>query len=136
MKSALLFAALALAPPVTAPSPERDDETADRTVTRTHSLDVPDEIVPAVMPYMLCVIAKQGGPVHSDGKLLDLSDQPENCDILRSHAVENGADLYRAYGIGTTTEDRSARVLAFLKQFDELQNPSDHAAPELRKEPD
>ncbi|MCH2486228.1 MAG: hypothetical protein MK010_00580 [Erythrobacter sp.] len=103
---------------------EEIEETESSIVTVSRSLDVPDEIVPAVMPYMMCVTAKQYDTVESDGRPVDLTDQPENCDELRTDAVEYGAELYRKYGVGDNGEDRRDRVLAFLDEFDEFQAPS------------
>ena len=86
--------------------------------TMTTSLDVPDEIVPAVMPYVNCVHAKSGVPAYSGGKLLDLSDQPEDCARVRELAVKNGVRLLRSQRLGENDKEREARVLQFLSDFD------------------
>jgi hypothetical protein len=72
---------------------------------------------------MMCVTAKQYDTVQSDGEPVDLTDQPENCDQLRTDAVKYGADLYRKHGVGDNEENRRNRVLAFLDEFDDFQAP-------------
>ena len=119
----LLMSVLCMAQAATVSTVEEIEETESSIVTVSRSLDVPDEIVPAVMPYMMCVTAKQYDTVQSDGEPIDLTDQPENCDQLRTDAVEYGAELYRKHGVGDNEENRRNRVLAFLDEFDDFQAP-------------
>lgn len=132
----LLIGAMGMAQAATTLPPEKMREPEYRTETITRSLDVPDEIVPAVMPYMMCVVAKQNNPVFSDGKAVDLTDQPETCDQLRMNAIDYGAELYREYGIGENKEDRKSRVLTFLEEFDDFQSPPEHWSNEPLTEQD
>jgi len=121
MIEVFLLMSLATVQPAQAEDVRPKEAVGAETSLTSRSLDVPDEFVPTVLPYINCVMAKDEVPVYSDGELIDLSDQPEDCSRLRSRAVRDGIELLRLQRIGRDKEDRKASVLQFLAEFDEYQ---------------
>lgn len=115
----------ALATPLVAgqlANPQQAEGDVVRRIEMTATLDVPDELVPAVMPYMNCMHAK-AGPIYSAGKLLDLKDQPEDCEPVRINALADGVTLLSGLGIGKDDSERHDCVSKFLDDFDAFNRP-------------
>ena len=85
-------------------------------------LDIPDEIAPAIVPYMQCVMASRGVAQRAsvDGPLVrPVAPVGADCSSHRAQAARRAEDMLRTQGRGDPAE-RTAfveRVLADVEAF-------------------
>ncbi|HYE29752.1 MAG TPA: hypothetical protein VEA61_16155 [Allosphingosinicella sp.] len=116
---ALLLLAAAAASPADAPNLER------RAVMRG-SMDIPDEIAPAVLPYLNCQIASSGVPVYADGRRLPPPAgivKGSDCSAMRRQAATEADRMLRARGMASAAR-RRAIVDDTLARMDEFHRAS------------
>jgi hypothetical protein len=128
----LLLVGLAAAQPEAAPVVQRQT-TSDHRVA---SLDVPDEIAPAVLPYLQCKLSSAGievrsgrnGPVEPTTVL-----RGADCSRLREQAVARGERMLRDQRRGTRTErlEFLERTLASIDRFAAASTPSVPQTPQV-----
>ena len=58
-------------------------------------LEIPDEIAPALMPYMACQMRAAGAPIIKPGQPVPMGQQPtgEDCTKVRETAARNAMTL-------------------------------------------
>jgi hypothetical protein len=86
----------------------------------THSLHVPDEVSPAVEPYLQCRLQSLGATINDkDGnKVAPLVEKGGDCSALRAKAATDAdAMLVKA---GKAEADRTAMVQDTLKSIDDF----------------
>lgn len=88
--------------------------------TETRSLHIPDEVAPAVQPYLDCRLQSLGATIkHTDGKLADsLVEKGGDCSALRTKAATDAdAMLVKT---GKDEADRTKMVQDTLKSIDDF----------------
>ena len=88
--------------------------------TETHSLHIPDEVAPAVEPYLQCRLQSLGATVKgTNGKTVDpVVEKGGDCSALRAKAaIDADALLVKA---GKDAADRTAMVQDTLKSIDDF----------------
>jgi hypothetical protein len=126
-----LTAALLLAAQVQAAGSSGSDSAQPERIVRPNMsrasvfMHIPDDITPAVLPYVRCVIEASnrravanmsGDEDSSDGRL-------SKADILRSCEADRRAAIARADGLparraGEDSQDRRARVETSMREFE------------------
>lgn len=96
------------------------------------SLEIPDEIAPAVMPYMLCQVASAGVPMYTEGKKALIPPPPgitkgSDCGAARAKAATDADRMLKRAGRKGKAE-RGAYVEKVLRDMDEF-----HAASQARR---
>ena len=88
--------------------------------TESHSLHIPDEVAPAVEPYLDCRLQSLGATIkHKDGEQATLLvEKGGDCAALRAEAAIN-ADALLAK-TGKDESSRSAMVEDTLKSIDDF----------------
>jgi hypothetical protein len=116
-----LAAALAQASPAAPPPPDQPGQ--PQIVMRAEALahlDVPDEIAPAVLPYMGCLMARDGAEVRGRLDPRPLGTGPgTDCGPHRETAQQRADTLLRRMG-GRSADERSAyieRTLVSMEAF-------------------
>jgi hypothetical protein len=102
-----------------------EDGAQPRTILRAvpmGTLDIPDEIAPAVVPYMRCLDASRGMEVRSQGRVL--APPPgislgSDCSEHRARAARLADEMLRARHRGRRSERRAfiERTLASIDRF-------------------
>ena len=88
--------------------------------TESHSLHIPDEVSPAVEPYLQCRLQSLGATVKgTDGKAVEpVVEKGGDCSALRAKAaIDADAMLVKA---GKNEADRTAMVQETLKSIDDF----------------
>jgi hypothetical protein len=101
--------------PPPAPPPVR------RSVAR-RVLDIPDEIAPAILPYLQCAMASRGVQQRTtvDGPIVrPAAPVGTDCSPRRTQAARRAEDMLRTQGRGDLAERRAfvERVLAGVDDF-------------------
>jgi hypothetical protein len=113
-----LLAALVAAPePVSAPG----QPVVTREV-RMASLTIPDEIAPAVLPYLDCLQARIDMRVYSEGKLVPPPPgvtEGSDCRPTREHARQDADTMLKRLG-GRGRGERAAFIERTLTSMDEF----------------
>jgi hypothetical protein len=96
------------------------DRVAIAAVTRR--LDIPDEIAPAIVPYMMCLSASAGTPVYTEGKKRLIPPPPgigkgAGCSAQRARAAVDAEQLLRRRG-GRNKKARRALIEKTLAEID------------------
>jgi hypothetical protein len=85
-------------------------------VSRTHVLDIPDELAPAVVPYMNCLVTSMGHVARNERGAVPPSpgvSQGSDCSLQRQQAQTLGEQLLERRGM-TDPEQRRQRVDSVL----------------------
>jgi hypothetical protein len=127
--ASLTVALLLAAQPQPAGSPGTDSDQGERIVrpNMSHarvSFHIPDDITPAVLPYVRCVI--EASNRRAVASMSGEEDSPDarlsKADILRSCQPDRRAAIARADGLpsrrGETSRDRRARVETSMSEFE------------------
>jgi hypothetical protein len=113
----LIIAALAQIASVASPTQVAAGDGERREVTETMS--IPDEIAPAIVPYLRCLYASHGVPMGSrDGQLVVPPVAKGASCLVQRRAASDLADQLLIKAGGRTAEERAAFVEAHLKQAD------------------
>jgi hypothetical protein len=86
------------------------------------SLDIPDQIAPAVIPYFRCLLASAGQTEKSDGRVVPPPPgitKGSNCTAFREKAARDAERMLRAQG-GLSKAARAAFVEKALQDMDDL----------------
>jgi hypothetical protein len=88
--------------------------------SETHSLHIPDEVAPAVEPYLQCRLQSLGATVKGkDGKTAEpLVEKGGDCSALRVKAATDADAMLVKAGKGEA--DRTAMVQETLKSIDDF----------------
>lgn len=91
-------------------------------------LDIPDEIAPAVVPYLRCLIASAGVPVYTAGRESLIAppqgvEKGSNCETFRTKARRDAHILLRRQG-GRDKQQRQVMIEATLTSIDDFQRAS------------
>jgi len=88
--------------------------------TETHSLHIPDEVAPAVEPYLQCRLQSLGATVKGkDGKTAEpLVEKGGDCLALRAKAATDADAMLVKAGKGES--DRTTMVKDTLKSIDDF----------------
>jgi hypothetical protein len=103
-----------------------DGQPADAPLTIAvpqNSLDIPDEIAPAVIPYLRCSLASAGQTEKSNGRVVPPPQgisKGSNCAAAREQAARNADRMLRARG-GRGKAERQAFVEKALQDMDEFE---------------
>jgi hypothetical protein len=101
----LLFLAALLA------SAGAQSEMSNPAALPTRSLHTPDEIAPAVLPYLACLYASRGLPLlrGTDGRPISTGEQGEgsDCSVVRSRAQEEALKLVKGKQLPDKTSPES-----------------------------
>ena len=116
-----LAAALSVAQPPEPPAGEKAAPQTSVRVQRLGSLTIPDEVAPAVLPYLDCLYGSRGIEIRSP----DGTPQPNavprgaDCTAQRREAAERADRLLRNRSLGTTSRraEYVERVLANIDRF-------------------
>lgn len=97
-------------------------------VRQFSSFDIPDEIAPAVIPYLLCRTASSGVPVYTQGKKALIAPPPgiakgSDCSAARVKASADAHRMLRQAGRGDKAE-RAGYVEKVLSDLDRFQASS------------
>lgn len=114
MWASLLLIALAQ------PAPAPDAPQTTTTSVMIGRLDIPDELAPAVIPYLRCLNASNGMEVRSNGGVVAPPpgiEEGSDCSAFRRRAAAQGDALLRRRGISSASE-RQRRVEATLVSID------------------
>ena len=85
------------------------------------SIQIPDEISPAVVPYMLCMQSASGIPVYGmNDQLLNDPENKTDCQPVREKAVADGVRMLRNQRLGRNKREREAYVEKVLLNIDEF----------------
>lgn len=129
MMGLLVLAAVQAASPPAAMPP-----VVERAVPEVR-LDIPDEIAPAIVPYMRCLAASRGVPIRAPGH--GAVEPPTaavgaDCTPVRAAAARNAETMLAAQHRGTR-EERAALIERTLAGVDGFANMSASAPPSERK---
>jgi hypothetical protein len=118
----LFIAAVAAADPP--PPPVEVRVPVIRRDVMTSRFEIPDELVPAVVPYMQCLNASAGIPVYRGNREALIPPPPgiargSDCSGMRKQALERGDALLKAAGHRDAAE-RRALVERTLRQADDF----------------
>ena len=97
-------------------------------VAQVGRLDIPDEIAPAVVPYLQCLIASAGVPLYTAGRE-KLIAPPEgaakgsDCERFREKAARDADVLLRRHG-GKDKQQREATIDRTLMNIEDFQRAS------------
>jgi hypothetical protein len=97
-------------------APEPGQPVTRMAVREMGRFDIPDELVPAVIPYMLCLDASHGIEVRAHGRTVPPPpgiSRGSDCSSYRSRAARQGDRLLRRAGV-RGRDERRARVEAVL----------------------
>ena len=88
------------------------DPASTGTVTVTSGpLNIPDEIAPAVMPYMACLTAAKGSPLRNGPSGPEFMPGRfkvgQDCSLVRTEAAQNSDRLLR----GSTSKKGRAKLI-------------------------
>jgi hypothetical protein len=85
------------------------------------SFKIPDEIAPAMFPYMHCLLARNGAPLHdAQGRLLaPPTGQAADCASVRSRSAAHADRMLRQQGVSDrrARADRIETVLTGIERF-------------------
>ena len=90
----------------------------------TAVLDIPDELAPAVVPYMNCLHASLGVSVSNERGVVPPPpgiSRGSDCADYRKRAQAYGEQLLRRLGV-RSRDERAARVDATLRNMDDFVN--------------
>ena len=94
------------------------------------SFDIPDEIAPAVIPYLQCLIASAGTPLYAEGRNRPIAPpkgigKGSDCAAFRLQAAKNADRLLRENGNKSKAERRALieATLAGLEDFQRAPAP-------------
>jgi hypothetical protein len=86
------------------------------------SVNIPDEIAPAIIPYVNCQIASAGVPVYADGRRVAPPPgivKGSDCGAMRRKAARNADRMLREQGMASRKARRALidRTLAAMDAF-------------------
>jgi hypothetical protein len=118
--------------PGTAPAAGEHSQVVERDVP-TGRFEIPDELVPAIVPYMQCLNASAGIPMYRGNREALIPPPPgitkgSDCSAMRKQAAERGDALLKAYGHRDAAERRTL-VERTLSQADAFV-PRAHVPPQ------
>ena len=91
---------------------------------RLNSLALPDEVSPAVFPYVLCLQSAAGIPMYGpDGELANSPDKPSDCAGVRSKALVDGVKMLERQNLMDNSTGRTRYVESVLADIDEFARP-------------
>jgi hypothetical protein len=100
-----------------------DDQPADaplRIAVPQNSLDIPDEIAPAIVPYFRCLLASAGQTEKSGGRVVPPPKgiaKGSDCAAFRKQAARNADRMLRVQG-GRSSAERKAFIEKALQEMD------------------
>ena len=105
------------------------------------SIDIPNEIGPAIAPYMTCRILASGTELRVEGKALN-AEKPSaaDCDTKKEKAVKYAHELLKKQGVSNKNERTSlidktmAEVDVFAAQLGDIAPREDLAGSEKLEE--
>jgi hypothetical protein len=97
----------------------------------TSRLVIPDEIAPAVVPYLTCVFAQKGVDVRGTSLTPAANDVADGCTKARKEAVANSERMLRKQG-GRSSAERSTFIEKTLTDLETFASASAGASPGLR----
>jgi hypothetical protein len=98
------------------------------------SEDVPDELAPALLPFMNCLAASNGIPVVSDGRSVPPPPgitRGSDCSASRQQAQVRGDQILRSLGV-EDSEQRRSRIEAALLSAENFAAMSSNPPPPPR----
>jgi hypothetical protein len=87
-----------------------------------NSFDIPDEIAPALIPYLRCRLASAGQTEKSDGRVVAPPKgiaKGSNCSAFREQAARNADRMLRTQG-GRSSAERKAFIDKALQDMDQF----------------
>lgn len=97
--------------------PERPEKLA--------SVNIPQELKPALMPYLVCRQTEQGVSLYDkDGELLNPSNAKRDCDVVREKSRGKVVGLMKDLYLGRNRTERLAVADYWLTRIDNLTPPT------------
>jgi hypothetical protein len=100
-----------------------DAATVRQKATMVDSLAIPDELYPAVRPYMICRQPSLGPAPSEAAKTVSDPVATESCEGLRARGTTDGIRILRSRKIGSDDEQRREQMLQLFAQIDEFLRP-------------
>jgi hypothetical protein len=120
LKSIFLIAALQTPPPA---------EPVARESVVSATLDIPDEIAPAVVPYMMCLLGSAGIEMRREGQAVaPAAEKGADCSGQRKLAAERADKMLKQAGRGDR-EARTAFIEKTLVSMERFSKPSEVLLP-------
>jgi len=90
------------------------------TVPALETISIPQELSPALMPYLACRQSEQGVALYKDGELLNPEDGAQDCDALRTRARGKVVGILKDLYLGRNRTERLEIADYWLGQIDSL----------------
>ena len=120
MLTTLTFAAAMLAMQGTA----AEEKVIERP-EKLEAINIPQELSPALMPYLVCRQTAQGVSLYDDdGKLLNPSNARQDCTTIRTRSRGKVVGIMKDLYLGNNRKEREAVADYWLTRIDTLTEPT------------
>ena len=120
MLTTLTFAAAMLAMQGTA----AEEKVIERP-EKLEAVNIPQELSPALMPYLVCLQTAQGVSLYDDdGKLLNPGNNKQDCDAVRTKSRGKVVGIMKDLYLGNNRKEREAVADYWLTRIDTLTEPT------------
>ena len=103
--------------------------TEDKMVERPEKLEainIPQELSPALMPYLVCRQTAQGVSLYDDeGKLLNPGNAKQDCAPIRTKSRGKVVGIMKDLYLGNNRKEREAVADYWLTRIDSLTEPTE-----------
>ena len=121
MLTTLTFAAAMLAMQGTA----AEEQPIERP-EKLEAINIPQELSPALMPYLVCRQTAQGVSLYDDdGKLLNPGNAKQDCEAIRTKSRGKVVGIMKDLYLGNNRKEREAVADYWLTRIDSLTEPTE-----------